>query len=445
MRAAVRWAQRALLVSILATYGALVCSAGILAAAQEGGRVVIAEARGIITPTMASYLDRVITEAEEARSQLVIIALDTPGGLDYATRDIAQRILRARIPVALFVYPQGGRAGSAGVYITYSAHIAAMAPSTNIGSAHPIALEEGPSDPIAAEKARNDAVAFIRSLAETRGRNPDWAELAVKESANLPATEALRLRVVDLMADDVPDLLRQLDGRTVRTAAGEVRLSTRGAPLEPYSMNLVERLFQAISDPTVAYLLLSLGGLALVYELGNPGAILPGVVGGIALLLAFYALGTLPLNVAAVGLVGFALLLLLVDLIIGGSGILTFGGIASFSLGSLLFATAPESQGYLRVAAPAAIAMTLTIAVAFTALSVVVIGFRRRHRPVFQSPAALVGATGTAKTAVGANGTVLVEGEMWTASSLDQKKPIPEGKRVRVVAVDGLHLTVRPD
>jgi len=290
-------------------------------------RVAVVEARGVINPVMARYLDRVIGAAETDRAPLVVITLDTPGGLETSMREINQRILRSTVPVAVFVYPPGARAGSAGVFITYSAHLAAMAPSTNIGSAHPVALGESGSSErtpgILEEKVTNDAVAGIRSLAELRGRNADWAEQAVRQSANLPASEALQLNVVDLLAEDVPDLLRQADGRTVRVLTSNVVLATRGAVTEAQGMNQLERLLHVLSDPTIAYLLLSLGGLALIYELANPGAILPGVVGGIALLLALYSLGTLPVNIAGVGLILFALLLLFADLLAGGSGVLT--------------------------------------------------------------------------------------------------------------------------
>lgn len=417
-------------------------------ASVASGTIPVAEVRGVINPMLAGYVDRIITAAEEAEAPLIVLTLDTPGGLDSSMRAITQRILRARVPVAVFIYPHGARAASAGLFITYGAHLAAMAPSTNIGSAHPVLLGEGGQDGSKAssdmvDKITNDAAAWIRSLAETRGRNAEWAERAVRESANLAASEALAQNVVDIVATDVPDLLRQVNGRTVRVGTTDVRLATQGVPTEPYTMNPLEALFHAISDPTVAYLLLSLGGLALVYEMANPGAILPGVVGGIALLLALYSLGTLPINIAGVGLIVFALLLFLADMLVAGSGILTIGGISSFALGSLLLATSPNSQEYLRVSLPAAIGMSVTFAGFFTFVAAAII--RAHRRPPYSGREGLIGQAGVARTAVGTDGTVFVEGELWQASSSDDEHHIPAGARVRVVSIDGLHLTVRPE
>jgi membrane-bound serine protease (ClpP class) len=334
------------------------------------------------------------------------------------------------------------------MYIAYGAHVAAMAPSTNIGSAHPVMLgsDGTPSNESGSpmlDKVTNDAVAWVRSLAELRGRNGDWAEQAVRESANLHASEALRLNVVDIVAEDLQDLLTKLDGRTAKLQSGEVRLSTAGLTTEPRSMNALERLVQVISDPSVAYLLLSLGGLALVYELGNPGAILPGVVGGIAVLLALYALGTLPVNFAGVGLILFALLLLLADLLVAGSGILTIGAIASFVLGSILLATSPGTEAWVRVSAPVALGTSILVVIVFGLAAVLVV--RTHFRPAYTGKEAMIGEVGLAKTDVAKEGTVMVAGELWQASSVDPEKPIAAGERVRVVTVDGLHVTVRSD
>jgi membrane-bound serine protease (ClpP class) len=444
-------AYRSLIVSVLGVAAFTLMAEGSRSApvSQEtGSSVPVAEIRGVINPVMAGYVDRVITAAEIQNAPLVVFTMDTPGGLDTSMRDITQRILRSRVPVAVFVSPNGARAGSAGVFISYSAHVAAMAPSTNIGSAHPVALGGGqqdaaPTPSVMDEKVINDAAALIRSLAEMHGRNPDWAEQAVRESANLPASDALRMNVIDLIASDVPDLLAMLDGRTVQVAGRPFVLATRAAMPEERPMTAIERLFHVISDPTIAYMLLSLGGLALVYELANPGAILPGVVGGIALLLALFSLGTLPINYAGVGLVLFALLLFLADLLIGGSGFLTIGGIVSFGLGSLLLATAPGSDAFVRVSVPATLATTAAVTALFVFIAAMV--FRTQRRPAYSGREALIGGRGVARTEVGSDGTVLVEGELWQASANDPSNPILEGQRVRVVSVDGLHLTVRPD
>ena len=443
-RRRVRRAAASLWIGLTAAW-LLVCSTSL--AQGSRGPVLVAELRGVVNPVMASYVDRVISEAESANASMVLFTLDTPGGLDTSMRDINQRILRSTVPVGVYVWPPGARAASAGLFITYAAHVAAMAPSTNIGSAHPVSLGGGEGgaegDSVMMEKVTNDAVAGLRSLAELRGRNADWAEQAIRESKNLQASEALRMQVVDYVAPDVSDLLRQADGRSVQLSTGEVRLALRDVATQPVEMNPIERLLHVISDPTVAYLLLSLGGLALVYELSNPSAILPGVVGMIALLLALYALGTLPVNVAGVGLILFALLLFLIELAFTNSGILTIGGIVSFALGSLLLATAPESQAYLRVSPAAVIGMVLVMAAFFGWVAVAIL--RVHYRQPFAGREALIGETGVARTDVAEDGTVLVAGELWQASAAQADHPIAPGHKVRVVAVEGLRLTVQPE
>jgi membrane-bound serine protease (ClpP class) len=418
------------------------------AAAQGSAPVPIAEVRGVINPVMAAYVDRVITSAESARASAIVLVMDTPGGLDVSMREINQRILRSTVPVVVYVYPPGARAGSAGVFISYAAHVAAMAPSTNIGSAHPVNLVDngqssGGNGNVMLEKVTNDSVAGIRALAELRGRNAEWAEQAIRESANLQASEALRLNVVDLLADDEADLLRKIDGRTVRVGNADMRISIPSIERTRVPMNAIEWLLHAVSDPTIAYLLMSLGGLALIYELSNPGAILPGVVGGIALLLALYALGTLPINLAGVGLILFALLLFLVEILFTNSGFLTVGGVISFILGSLVLALTPDRDSFLRVSMPAAIT-TLVIVTGFFTLVLAAIVRVQRQRPV-TGREAMIGALGVAKTGIGTGGTVLVTGELWQASVAQTSQPIAAGQRVRVIGVDGLHLTVQPE
>ncbi|MBM2809897.1 MAG: serine protease [Chloroflexi bacterium] len=431
--------------SVVCALGILVLSGHESALAKTSG-IPVGELRGVINPVAVSYVDRLITEAEDSGAPLVVLSLDTPGGLETSMRDITQRILRSRIPVVVFVSPPGARAASAGVFITYAAHVAAMAPQTNIGSAHPV-MEGGggspPAESIMMEKVTNDAVALIRGLAEARGRNGEWAEQAIRESVNLTASDALRINVVDLVALDVADLLQSIEGRTVRVDGREWRIASRGLEVELVPMNPIERLLHVISDPTVAYLLLSLGGLALIYELSNPGAILPGVVGGIALLLALYSLGTLPVNVAGIGLILFALLLLLADIMIGGSGFLTVGGIASFALGSALLAIAPDTQAFMRVSVPVAGAMTLAFTAFFGFVAVLILSGRRK--PTHTGTAALLGELGTTRTRVGRTGTVFVAGEFWQASAEEPQNPIPEGRRVKVISANGLRLTVRPE
>lgn len=416
-------------------------------AAAQGPSVVVAEVRGVVNPVLAGYVERVIGHAEQTSASLLVLLLDTPGGLDSSMRGITQRILSSRVPVAVFVYPHGARAGSAGVFITYAAHIAAMAPTTNIGSAHPVALGGDGSQSMSSEmsdKVTNDAVASIRSFAELRRRNADWAEQAVRESANLASASAAELGVIDLLAEDLPDLLRRVEGRTVRLGGEDVVVSVRDAAVDRQPMSPLEAFLHAISDPTIAYLLLSIGGLAVVYELANPGAILPGVVGGVALLLALYSLGSLPINIAGIGLILFAMLLLFVDIVVAGSGFLLVGGVVSFALGSALLAISPETQSFFRVSVPVVALMTLGFGAFFTVVAGALIALRKRLP--YPSPSdGLIGQIGVVKNAVDGAVVVFVGGELWQAMPLDPESPMAAGERVRVLAVEGLCLTVEPE
>jgi membrane-bound serine protease (ClpP class) len=409
----------------------------------QAGTVADVQARGVINPSLAHYLTRAIDQAEQENLAAVVIEIDTPGGLDTSMRQVIQRILASRVPVILYVSPPGSRSASAGVYITYAAHVAAMAPNTNIGSATPVSMGEGGEQQMSPEmraKVTNDAVAYIRSLAEQRGRNADWAEQAVREGANVPASEAVQTGVVDLLANDVPDLLRQIDGRTVSTANGPVTLHTAGAPVERIEMGPVDELLHAISDPTIAYILISLGTMGIFFELSNPGSILPGVAGGICLLLGFYALGTLPVNYAGLGLIAFAFLLFVVDVFAPTHGILTLGGLASFVLGSLLLFNVPEAAPWLSLSIWTIVYVTVIMGGFFVIVAQLV---ARSHglKPAVGREA-LIGQVGRAKTALAPGGMVWVESALWEATS-DDGGTIPAGARVEVVALDGLRLTVR--
>jgi membrane-bound serine protease (ClpP class) len=410
--------------------------------AATAATVRVVEARGVINPTLAHYVDRSIVQAEQDGVAIVVLQLDTPGGLDSSMRQIIQRILAARVPVVVYVGPAGGRAGSAGVYITYAAHVAAMAPNTNIGSATPVAMGEGGEQQMSPEmraKVNNDATAYIRSLAEQRNRNADWAETAVREGANVTAQEALRLGIVDIVAADVPDLLRQLDGRTVTTAAGPVTLQTGALAVERVQMGYVDALLHVISDPTIAYILLSLGTMGLFFELSNPGSLVPGVVGGICLLLGFYALGTLPVNYAGVLLMGFALLLLTVDVFTPTHGILTAGGLISFIFGSLLLFNVPEFGPWLGVSFWTIGGVSAVMVAFFVVVARLVA--RSQDARVTTGREGLIGTVGEARTALDPDGMVFVDGALWNATAVDG--PVTAGERVEVLALEGLRLTVR--
>ena len=417
---------------------------GRAALAQEGpGGVDVVRLTGIVNPTMAGFLERAVDRAEREGATALVVQLDTPGGLDSSMRQIVQRLLVARVPTIVYVAPPGGRAGSAGVYITYGAHLAAMAPNTNIGSATPVQMGEGGEQRMSDEmraKVTNDAAAYLRSLAERRGRNAEWAERAVRYGENVTEQEALRLGVVNVVASDLADLLRQVDGLTVETTAGPLTLQTAGAPVRRVEMSAVEAFLHAISDPTIAYILLSLGTMGLFFELSNPGSILPGVVGGIALLLGFYALGALPVNYAGLLLMGFALLLFVADLFAPTHGVLTVGGIVSFVLGSLLLFDVPEAAPWLSVSlwAIAAVSVSLALFFGFVVGAVA----RAQRRKAVTGREGLIGQVGRTRTFLDPRGMVWVDGALWEAES--EVGPILAGEQVEVLAVAGLLLRVRP-
>jgi len=423
------------------------CILGLLlfvpSSAAVGERVYLVEVDGPITPVIADYVDRSLKQAADLGAEAVVIRLNTPGGLSSAMDDIVQDILQSPVPVVVYVAPEGARAASAGVFITYAAHVAAMAPATNIGSASPVLIgQDGQTttpDETMQRKVVNDAVAKIRSLAERRGRNADWAEQAVREAVNITAEQAAALNVVDLVAPSLDALLEAVDGRTVTTTAGEVTLRTKNAQVVPINMTVLERFFQILSDPNIAYILLSLGMLGLFFELANPGAILPGVLGGILLLLGLYTLGMLDVNWAGVLLMGFAFLLFLIDLYVPTHGVLTLGGIISFALGSLLLLQSPANPAF-QLSRAVVIAVTGTVAAVFLLLIYLVA--RAHVRRPKTGREALIGARAVVRRALEPEGLVFVEGELWRARSLSGS--IPAGQLVRIVRMEGLVLLVEP-
>jgi membrane-bound serine protease (ClpP class) len=428
-----------LLLSLLAA----VYATGAFAQADKP-EIVVGEIKGIINPVMAGYVDRVVSEAERSNAAAVVFYMDTPGGLSEAMREINLRILASRVPVLVYVGPDGARAGSAGVYISYAAHLVAMAPATNIGSATPVAMDtnggEAQMSPEMKNKVTNDAVAGIRALAEQRGRDPDFAERAVREGANLQASEALKANVINYIAADVPDLLRQANGARVHVSTGDVTLNTADIVTRRAGMSGLESFLLTITNPTIAYILLSLGSLGLLLELYNPGAVFPGVIGGICLLLAFYALGTLPLNYAGLGLIAFGLLLFGVEPFVPTHGILAAGGATSFLFGSVLLINAPDAP-FLQISVFAIIAVTAILLGFF--LLIVTAVLRSRRRQVVTGKEGLLGAMGIVRRELepGRQGIVLVQGELWQAVAPDGR--IGPGEQVVVQTLDGLLLTVR--
>jgi membrane-bound serine protease (ClpP class) len=420
----------------------------LLARAQdsEPPRVVVAEIDGTITPVMERYVERTIKRAEKDDAAAIVFEMDTPGGLSSAMDDIVRDILESEVPVVVYVAPRGARAASAGVFIAYAAHVAAMAPGTNIGSASPIFVDQsgGASDgnETLRRKVTNDAVSQIVNLAHLRGRNAEWAEQAVREASNVTADEALHLNVVDLVAPNLTTLLDQIDGRTVQLESGPVTLATQGAAIRRLDMTILESLLQLISDPTIAYLLLSLGLLGIYVELSHPGLSLPGVAGGIAVLLGLFALGTLPVNWAAVLLIALAFVLFAADLFVPSFGTLTIGGIVSFVLGSYLLIGADAPPGY-EVARP--VIWTVTGCLLAFSLFLGAAVLKARLRPPATGKQAMIGNVGTARTALAPSGMVFVDGELWSAMlETGDAADLAAGNPVVVTRVDGLLLTVRP-
>jgi len=398
--------------------------------------VMVITLSGVINPVASEYIGKSIKIANEKKVEALVIELDTPGGLDTSMRKIVKDIIGSEVPVVVYVSPSGSRAASAGVFITLSAHIAAMAPGSNIGAAHPVGIGEK-MDKVMAEKATNDAAAYIKSLAERNGRNAKWAEDAVRKSISATEEEALKEGVIDLVSKDLNSLLSDIDGKKVRTVMGEKVLNTAKANIIREGMGLRHKILNLISDPNVAYILMLLGFYGLFFELTNPGSIFPGVMGGICLILAFYAFQTLPVNYAGLLLIILAIILFILEVKIISHGVLTIGGIISMVIGSIMLfeSPAPFMKLSLYVILPAAIItalfFSLTLGLAFKAF---------KRKPVTGSEG-LLGGEGVASTDITKDGgMVLLHGERWSAYS---DEPISKGKKVKVEAVSGLKVKVK--
>jgi membrane-bound serine protease (ClpP class) len=411
------------------------------ASAQEpSGRpapaVFVASIDDAIGPVTKDYVRRVIDTAASENAACIVFTMDTPGGLDASMRSIVKDFLASRVPIVVFVHPGGARAASAGAIIGISAHVLAMAPGTNIGAAHPVAIGQGKMDEETAAKVTNDAAAYARGIAAERGRDPEWAESIVRESVSSTAEEALGLGVADLVAGDIGELLAKLDGRAVIVDGAEHTLDLRGAVPLPVSPSLREKFLARISDPNIAYLLLLLGIFGIFFELQNPGAIFPGVAGGIAILLAFFALQLLPVNLAGLALILLAVVMFLLEIKVPSGGLLTVGGIASMLIGSVMLIDSPLP--FMRVSLSVIVPAVICTAAFF--LFAVAMGIRAQKRRVTTGEAGIVGETGVARTDVGESGSVFVHGEHWNAVS---DEPIPANARIEVVEIRGMTLKVR--
>jgi membrane-bound serine protease (ClpP class) len=434
----------AVFVSALLLVPALALCAPAAGPSGGGARVVdVVRLDGIVGPATARYILRGLRQADTDGAEALLIEMDTPGGLMKSMEDISKAMLNAGVPTVVYVWPSGSRAASAGVFITYAANIAAMAPTTHMGAAHPVGIAPsgggGTEDKTLMAKITNDAVAEIRGFAQRRGRNPDWAEKAVRESVSITETQALQLHVIDLIADSPRDLLAKIDGREVTTASGPRRLHTRDARIQEISMDLGERFLLLLSDPNVGFILMTMAIYGIIFELSNPGSVFPGVIGGLALILALASFAVVEVNVAGLLLIGFAVLLFIADIKVPSHGVLTAGGLASFILGSLLLT---ERQApFLRISLTLILTMAALTA-AFFAFAVGA-GIRAQAQKVQTGREGLLGAVGVARSDLTPAGTVFVQGELWSAESEDGV--IPAGARVRVARVSGLHLRVRKE
>lgn len=421
------------------------------AAEPERGRAILLQVTGVIGPASSDYVTRNLRRAHGG-AELVILQMDTPGGLDISMRAMIQDIIASPVPVIVYVAPAGARAASAGTYLIYASHLAAMAPGTNLGAATPVQIatpmspgaedKKPPSgqserdDPMS-RKIVTDAVAYIQSLAKLRGRNAEWAEKAVREGASLPAEEAVRLRVVELLASDVDDLLSRINGRKVTLVTGEHVLRTAGIEVEKVEPDWRSRLLAVITDPNVAYVLMLIGIYGLIYELASPGMVLPGVVGAISLILALFAFQVLPINYAGLGLIVIGIAFMVGEALLPSFGALGIGGLIAFVIGSVMLLET-EMPGY---GISYAVIAALAIASAIFFVFVIGMALKARRRPVVSGREQMTGSEGVVLEDFEHQGHIRIHGELWMAVAA---RPLRKGQRVRVTRVDGLNLHVEP-
>lgn len=402
-----------------------------------GQKVIALKIDGTINPVTADFIHRGIEKASTEKAACLLIQLNTPGGLLKSTRVIVSDMLTSPVPIVVYVSPGGAHAGSAGVFITLAAQVAAMAPGTNIGAAHPVDMQ-GERDSLMNEKATNDAAAFIRTIAEKRKRNLAWAEEAVRKSLSITENEALEKNVIDLVAKSREELLDRIDGKIIETGSGTRMLHTRNAQIETMEMGPAEKILDMLSDPNIAYLLLLLGLYGILFELYNPGTILPGMVGAISLVLAFYSMHTLPVNYAGVALIIFAIIFFVLEIKIASHGLLAIGGTLSLLLGSLMLIQTESALELARISRGVIIPSVATTALFF--IFVLGLGLKAQRRKPVSGAEGMTGEIGESIDTLNPTGRVKVHGEIWQAEALTEK--IERGEKIRVVEVKNLKLRV---
>jgi len=395
----------------------------------------VLKVEGVINPITAEYITDGIDKASNRNSVALIIQMDTPGGLDKSMRIIIKKILNSEIPIIVYVAPSGSRAASAGTYITLAAHIAAMAPGTNMGAATPVALGAGKIDEEMKKKIHNDAVAYIKSIAEKRGRNSKWAEEAVRKSVSISETEALKKGVIDLIANDLSELVKKIDKKKVAIDSKIYTINTKDVKIEYFEMEWRQKILAVISDPNIAFLLIILGFYGLFFELSNPGVVFPGLIGAIALILGGYALQLLPINYAGLLLIILAIVMFLLEIKVTSYGALTMGGVVSMVIGSIMLIDSPSP--FLRISLKIIIPTTLATAAFFFFLFGAVI--RTHQKKAVTGTEGLVGEVGIAQEDIEKGGKVFIHGEIWDAIS---DMPLKKGEKIKVIKVEGLKLFI---
>lgn len=411
--------------------------------AQSDGVVYLIKIDGSINPSTSEFIHKSLREAVKHNARCLIIELNTPGGLLKSTRYIVSDLLTSEIPVVVYVYPSGAQSASAGVFITLAANIAAMAPGTNIGASHPVTME-GNKDTVMMEKATNDAAAFIRSISEKRNRNVQWAEDAVRKSISITETEALKKKVIDVIAKDVNELLQKIDSREVETSKGKIILDTKNVRIVEYKISWFQQFLGIISDPNIAYIMMMLGIWGIILEFYHPGGILPGVVGVICLILGLYGLHTLPINYAGLGLIILAIILFILEIKITSYGMLTVGGIISLFLGSFMLIDVDSPLELVGISLSVIITTVIVVSGLFILLIYLVV--KAHKKKVVTGEQGLIGEICEVieKIESGKMGAVKLRGEIWNAIvSADTAEKIPARSKVKVVAVNNLTLTVQ--